>query len=168
MDMIPLNKVYYTENIKEIDNTNFVYYRDALIDDCKEIAMCYNVAVPTVWKEIFNIHSIDDVYTNIINVNKTIKYSGIPGQSGWATDQEYLYKCVMEWNSKSGRFLYLKDSETGYKRLCRVWSFRHGLIATHVLKDIIEDIKAGKYSDYHMLRPYSRFKKINDAIVDLL
>ena len=44
------------ENIKNISNDKFLYYRN----DClyqQQIAMCYNVALPHVWGNIFNISS---------------------------------------------------------------------------------------------------------------
>ena len=56
MDMLPMNRTYYTEHIKSFDNSKFIYLRGDVCFDYNEIAICYNVAVPNVWKEIFNIN----------------------------------------------------------------------------------------------------------------
>ena len=42
MDMIPMNRKYYVDNIKEINDDKWVYYRDKLMDDWNQMAMCYN------------------------------------------------------------------------------------------------------------------------------
>ena len=57
-------------------------------------------------------------------------------------------------------FIYLKDSNTNFKRLDRN-TFK-------LNDDIINKIKNGYYSDYHCYRPYDKYKVINDSIIDLL
>ena len=57
MDMIPMNRTYYTENIKSFDNNKFIYFRENVLFEHKQLAMCYNVAVPKIWKDIFKINS---------------------------------------------------------------------------------------------------------------
>ena len=61
IDMIPMNSSYYTKNIENISNNKFIYYRDVLLYEYNEIAMCYNVATPQIWKDIFKINSIDNI-----------------------------------------------------------------------------------------------------------
>jgi hypothetical protein len=60
-----MNRTYYTENIRPYDNNKFIYLRDNVCFEYKQIAMCYNVATPSIWRDIFNIHSIDDIRATI-------------------------------------------------------------------------------------------------------
>ena len=90
IDMIPMNRTYYTEHIKKYDTDKFICYRDVLLD-LEELPMCYNVAVPSVWGEIFNIHNIDDIRNIICGIYSQINYDGNYGGSGWTTDQKLLY-----------------------------------------------------------------------------
>lgn len=162
IDMIPMNKEYYIDNIQNTSDDKFVCYRDCIMH-IKELPMCYNVATPAVWREIFNIKDISQINSNIITVYSKIKYDGKHGGKGWGTDQTILFEKVMRWNT--GKLVLLNDTKTKYKRLCRLNIQKtRGMLSTGT----VENIKKHKYTDYHMLRPYNTFKKINDFIVDLL
>ena len=160
MDMIPMNRTYYTKNIENIDNNKFIYLRDVCLNDYKQIAMCYNVGLSSTWSSIFNIKSIDDINQRLIDVYKTINYIDGHGQSGWGTDQIDFYNYVMNWNKQTNHFVILNDRNTGYNRLDR---------NTFVLNTHTQNlIKNGYYSDYHCYRPYHKYKEINDRVVELL
>lgn len=160
IDIMPMNSKYYTDNIKNIENDKFIYYRNVCMDDFKEIAMCYNVAIPDIWSEIFNIKTIEDIKNKIIDFNKVSTYKDNNNNLKWTTDQLFLYDTIMEWNKKTNRFIFLNDNNTGFSRLDR---------NTFMLNaDIEKNIKNGYYSDYHAYRPYSTYKHINDKIYDLL
>jgi len=49
--------------------------------------MCYNVATSKTWQDIFDIHSIQDINTTLINRFKSIDFVEGSGQCGWFTDQ---------------------------------------------------------------------------------
>jgi hypothetical protein len=159
MDMLPMNDTYYTENIKDLSDDKFVYYRNVLLNN-KEIAMCYNTAIPSTWRDIFDIHSIDDITTRLETVYNRILYVDGHGKSGWSTDQTDFYEYVMEWNKQTNNFVILNDIDTGYRRLDRIHNYNHDLEKYR--------IKSGYYSDYHCFRPYNQNKEINDLIVDCL
>ena len=53
IDMLPLCRNYYVKNIQSFDNTKFIYFFENKLFNKSQIAMCYNVAVPDVWKDIF-------------------------------------------------------------------------------------------------------------------
>ena len=161
MDMIPMNSTYYTKNIENIDDSKFIYYRNVLLKDHKEIAMCYNVGLSKTWSEIFNIKSIEDINVRLKEVNNNIKYVDGHGASGWATDQIDFFKYVVKWNESSHNFVYLNDMHTGYKRLDRAAFF-------NINSQLRELISNGYFSDYHAYRPYSQYKSINDEIYELL
>jgi hypothetical protein len=150
MDMLPMNRTYYTENIKSFDNSKFIYLRENICFEYNQLAMCYNVAVPKIWKEIFEINSVEDIRNRL----KSIR------QVEWCTDQLVLYKNVMEWNNKTNNLICLKENSTGFKRLDRN---TFGL--NHIIK---ENVSNGVYSDYHCYRPMSEFSEINYQIYNLL
>ena len=161
IDMLPMNSIYYTKNILEFDNNKFIYYRDNICFEYKQIAMCYNVAAPKVWKEIFKVNSIND----IINILKdTFIKNDIReghGNIGWSIDQITLYNKIMEWNKKTKNLICLKEKQTLFKRLDRNTFDINNI-------DIRENIIMGKYTDYHCYRPMSKYYKINWEIHNLL
>jgi len=162
IDMLPMNSTYYSKYIENYDNNKFIYLRDVLLHD-KQIAMCYNVATSKTWQDIFNIHSIQDINTRLIERFKNINFVEGAGQTGWFTDQIDLYNNVQSWNETNHNFVCLNDNNTGYSRLDRIH------MNTHTLYEPLKTkIKSGFFSDYHCLRPYSQYKNINDLIYDTL
>ena len=65
MDILPMNRKYYTENIKNIENNKFVYMRNVLLN-VKEIAMCYNVATPNIWSSILKHIKVKSVLRDFV------------------------------------------------------------------------------------------------------
>lgn len=160
IDMIPMNKSYYTENISNYTDNKFIYMRSVLLNK-KEIAMCYNIALPNTWKEIFNIKTIDDIINRIKTVYLNNRYDNKHGGIGWSIDQKHLYKYVIDWNKKTNNFIYLKEKDTLFNRLNR-----HKFNIND--SKIIENISKGLYTDYHCLRPMKKYSKINNIIYNLL
>ena len=162
IDMIPLNKNYFTKNILEITDNKFIYYREnAISKEYKQIAITYNIALPSTWQEIFQIKSLEDIKERLKKINKGINYIDGHNLSGWCTDQEDLYKYIINWNNKNINFICLKDDNTNFKRLDR-----HRFDIND--NKIREDISNGVYTDYHCLRPMKEFDHINNIIYDLL
>jgi hypothetical protein len=160
MDILPTNKTYYTEHIKEIDDSKFVYYRG---DHCfiyKSIAMCYNAATPEVWRDIFDIHSVEDVRFMLENVSRNNVIEEGIGKTGWFLDQLSLYTKVMEWNKRTGNLICLDEEKTGFNRLSRD-TFR-------MTVELRDELAAGYFVDYHCHRPMSAYSEINNFIYDLL
>jgi len=59
--------------------------------------MCYNVATPEIWKDIFKINSLDDIINYIKNISdKNIIKEG-HRNIGWSIDQKILYNKVTEY-----------------------------------------------------------------------
>lgn len=155
MDMLPMNSVYYSENIKKYSLDNFISYRNVLKSH-NQIAICYNVASSYTWGNIFNIKTIEDVKNNII-----LAYSQ---NKSWFMDQLYLKKKVNDWNEKAKNYIELNDFITKFTRLDRKYDFKNNIIS----KEVEEKIKNHYYCDYHCLRPYHNYKEINDKIYSLL
>lgn len=160
MDILPTNTTYYTEHIKEYDNSKFIYYRG---DHCfiyKSIAMCYNAATPEIWRDIFDVHSIEDIRHMLVNISRNnIIEEGI-GKQGWFIDQLYLYDKVMEWHKKTNNLICLDEEKTRFNRLSRD-TFR----MSHEIRDALA---SGYFVDYHCYRPMSTFSELNNFIYDLL
>lgn len=172
MDMLPMNKYYYTENIKHISNDKFVYMRDVLLNH-KEIAMCYNVATPNTWSDIFDIKTLHDIKVRIKDVYNKNTYVDIHGGKGWNLDQLHLYEKIMQWNSVTNNFVTLNDQFTRFNRLDRIHCFnlierKVTMIIHNSSASTSEKIKNGFYSDYHCYRPYESYKEINEKIYNLL
>jgi hypothetical protein len=159
IDIVPMNNIYYTENISNYDNNKFIYLRNFVYCN-REYAMCYNTATNKVWGEIFNIKTKQDIINRLNNVYKNNEYVDGHGNTGWSLDQLHLYSYINYWKNKYN-FIMLNDNETGIKRLDR---------DTFDITDnnIINDIKNRKFSDYHCYRPYLKFKNINDKILEIL
>lgn len=157
IDMIPMNSKYYTENIKEFDNKTFIYYRNVLLNE-RQISMCYNVASPIIWSEIFNIKNIEDITNRLIDVNKKINYIGKNGEF-WYTDQVELFREAMNWNNSTQKFIYLDDNKTGFNRFPQI---------NYLNDELISKIKSGYYNDFHLQRTYQVYGEYFEMIYNLL
>ncbi len=161
MDMIPMNHSYYTKNIDVVTNDKFICFRDVL-QQYREIAMCYNLATPQVWGRLFDIASEVNIIDTLKLWYQGTNYLGIPGKSGWTTDQTTLYKVLNRPDVKP-QVVYLNDTQQGYNRLNRSIA-----VSGKLTREEFEMIKAGRYSDYHMHRPYGDHKQHIDLILSLL
>jgi hypothetical protein len=168
IDMIPMNRTYYTKNIENIGNDKFIYMRDVLLNDYKQIAMCYNVALKETWGDIFGIHNLEDIINRLREVYKSIEYVDGHANSGWCTDQIDFYNYVMKWNSITNRFVILSDRNTGYCRLDRGTFPANLNINNRAHNNLIRGIRSGSFSDYHLYRPFSQYKALNINIYNIL
>ena len=160
IDMIPLNRKYFVDNIKDLGLNKFINYRNCLLE-LNQLAICYNVAVPKIWAEVFGISSLIDINQNLENMYKKISYDGLSDGLGWYSDQIYLYDQVVNWNKKTENFILLNDAETGFNRLDRS-------SMPSLDKEMENRISQGFYSDFHMLRPFLDYKKNNENILLLI
>ena len=160
IDMLPMNRDFYINHIEDLSNDTFIVYHPERLHD-KELTMCYNIATPTTWGNVFKVKNEQDLINHMKTRYKQIEYDGLHGGQGWGTDQLELYKHVMEWDKLTKKLHILNDKKTGYRRLCRD---RH-----HCIHPQLEnDIKNLKFTDYHIHRPYHKFKDFVDYIVNLL
>jgi hypothetical protein len=162
MDLVPLNKIYYIDNIKDFDEDCFIIYRNVL-EDIKQYPICFCAANSETWKEIFNINTKEDII-------KTLKewYSQIPENDykisnpysvGWALDQLQLYYLVNKWDKK---IIKLYDKNTSFRRIDR----SEVDIIINNSAEIKKDINNGVYSDFHLFRPYKKYKEILDYLIE--
>lgn len=155
MDMIPMNRSYYEKPIKDFADDMFISYRDVLLPS--QLPMCYNIAHPSIWKSVFGSETDEEILWKWYGA---IKYDGIHGGLGWSTDQFMLMKAYNTW---PGPKIVLNDKITGYRRLDR--------IHPHVFErrdELSSAIRSGTYSDYHCLRPHSKYIEINNWVAEQL
>jgi hypothetical protein len=156
MDMLPMNRSYYVDSIKDASSDTFVVYRDVCLPG--EISMCYNIAHPSIWKSMFGTESIETILRRWY---ENSNYSGEHGGAGWGTDQVILVKKFNEW---TGSKLILNDTLTKFARLDRfnnVELFRDR-------QKLFNLIRQNAFADYHCLRPYLENRNINDFIISCL
>ena len=161
IDILPMNNKYYTKNIQNYDNNKFIYFRDHILLDKNQIIICYNVALPSTWQDIFKIYTTEDIRITIQNIYNKKKIIEGHGNKGWNTDQRELYLNVMKWNSHTNNLICIDETKSGFNRLCRGMKF--GLS-----EKIKNKIKNGEFSDYHCYRPMNEYSKINYEIYNIL
>ena len=162
IDMVPLNAHYYN-SIAHIQSDNFVSYRQSdEVVGTSQIAICYNIAAPSVWAEIFNIKTKKDV-VSALKASYMQKYL-VYGE-GWYTDQIILRTKVNEWTKKTNKWIQLRDEDVGYARFDRI----HYNADSVLDKQTQQALMHGHYSDFHMLRPPNKANmQFNHKVVDLI
>lgn len=161
MDMLPMNSKYYTKPVERFDNDKFIYYRGNL-SLSNEYAICYISSVSKTWKDIFRIEDKEDIRKRLIEVFNSFEHKEGHGNIGWNKDQLDLFTYVNKWDKKNENFIMLNDKDTGFKRLCRS---QHWGIENKRLQLML---KRGNFTDYHALRPYEKYKEINDMVIDFI
>jgi hypothetical protein len=159
MDMIPMSRNYYVNTIENFANDFFISLRDELL--CiNQLCMCYNVALPSTWQLMFGNENDELLIKKWFDNSK---YDGIYGGEGWYTDQLILTEM---YNKHFGRKVILNDIITNFFRLDRE---RSNTLFDESNREILTTmIKTSKFGDYHCLRPYSKYKELNDYILDCI
>jgi len=152
IDMVPLSKEYFIDQIKNFDETKF-YVMSSDNNECnmnKEIPMCYNIANSKIYS---NVLDLGDKWENFVTKLNSMNF-------GWTTDQNYLWIKVHEQINKDKESVVLLNrgwSMGANKRIDRLWwSYEPNLV------------KNGYYIDSHLLRPYNENKERVDALINLL
>ena len=156
MDLIPLNKKYYTENVKDFNDDSFIIYRD-VISEHKQYPICFCLANSKIWKDIFNIKNEIDISDKLkLWYNMYDKYQISSAHSlSWACDQLQLFEYVNRW--KNGKnVIKLKDEQTNFKRLDRM--------EINNIQNNLENYKLmienETFSDFHLPRPLNQYSAI--------
>ena len=146
IDMLPISKEYYVDSIKDYPDDAFIVYRPNPYKNQKLISMCYNVAKGSTFKEVFNVHSIEDI-------PKTIKKWATDLKNNHMTDEIILYHKIHNWKDYKSRCVKLEDKIDSNKRIDRSkWEYDTNLL------------KQNYYIDSHMLRPYNKYKAKIDEL----
>lgn len=138
MDMIPMNRQYYETAARWIMPSEFASLRPPVNE--KEYAMCYIMAHPEIWSQVFGIKTEADVAEFLLQ-HYNNDYDGRHGGQAWTTDQEVLYRAVL---ATSVPLRIFNDNEIGYMRL-EFWDFAYN---KDMLKSLIH--MSNIYSDCHL------------------
>lgn len=164
MDIIPLESDFFLKTIKDLDQkTTFCIYRD-VISEHQQYPMCYCAASSETWRNLFHIHTINDI---ILTLEKWYSKDDYVISSAfsemWAQDQRQLFKAVSSVSSSSIVVVHkFTDEQTKFTRLDRA---NVDFISKNK-KEIKKEIENKKYSDFHLPRPYKNYKKLLDEILE--
>ena len=161
-DMVPMNARYFHRPAGRIAADHFVAYRDVYLSS-GEIPMCYNAALPGTWGTVFGITSHDAIRARLAEWAESVDYAGVHGGAGWLTDQQILYRTLLDRGARAADVWILDDHYTGYRRLERAELLTRGRLDARDRRLI----RRGAYSDFHCVHPYAQFKELNDLAVDL-
>jgi hypothetical protein len=118
VDMYPLNKDFFINNVKNIDNTKIVSYTQK----CPHYPICYILANSEIMKDVLAVKTI-----SFSEFAKNLIPSGI-------YDEKYLEEKIEAWPRFSCDFINLNRSP----RLNRIdrsnWSYREDCIDAHLLR----------------------------------
>jgi hypothetical protein len=145
IDMIPLSRDYFVNSVTDLPDDAFIVYRDrAYGENDARYPMCYVAAKGSVFKDIFNVDSINDI-SSIIKVWHSL---GL----GWSTDELVLHMYLRNWPLYRTNCIKLGHSVE--KRIDRgLWKYDFELLS------------GGGYIDAHCPRPYSAYKEEIDALM---
>jgi hypothetical protein len=97
MDMIPLQREYFTEGFAKFREVQFVSLR-GIDEQERQIYMCYCGATPSTWSDLFNIKSIQDIKTRMIEWKQQMPLQVHKhAEPGWCFDQQKVYEHVQGW-----------------------------------------------------------------------
>ena len=117
IDMLPMNAKYYTENIRDITDDKFVYYRDVLIKKEYQIAMCLQRCNTSgVGMKFLSINNLEDITIQLQNVwnNTSVQWNSWRIGCGVKINKTYII-FIRKWNRRTKKLVTLKDASTGFK-----------------------------------------------------
>ena len=141
MDMVPGRSDYFrSPALTACVEDAFVSLRPKNVVAWNQIAMCYNAARVSVWREVFGIHTEADIQTYLEAAVPPLSVAaGIHGGSGWYSDQEHLWSKVASYRG----LVFLNDGATGFRRLDY---FHHG----YNIDTFVRLLNEEGYSDCHL------------------
>lgn len=160
MDIIPLQSEFFLKTIENLDqNKTFCIYRD-VISEYNQYPMCYCAASSETWRNLFNVNIINDIVVLLEKWYSKNDYAISSASSEmWAQDQLQLFKYVN--NNSSLEIKKFTDDQTKFTRLDRA---DVDFISKNK-NEIKKEIENGKYSDFHLPRPYQNYKDLLDELL---
>jgi hypothetical protein len=149
IDMLPLSKKYFTDDIKEFDGDSLIIFSSDAYQGVERYPICYNAAKGKLFNEIMNFEDTFELYCQKLNK------MGL----GWDADELYFGNKVNTFTNQNKIIKLNREWEYGRakKRIDRAfWNYN------------IEQLKSQNYIDSHSLRPYSKYKSEIDKIIDYL
>lgn len=156
IDMFPISKWYFIDQIKEIVDDKFVNLN--YIKKNSHYPCCYNVAKGKVFKEVLKLKETweefiaENCWKQISNnhkpngLNKSLKH--------WSADEIWSSKMINNFDQNRIVKIF-REGESNYRRIDRSkWSWHKSYIH--------------EFYDCHSLRPYSSYKYEIDNLVEAI
>lgn len=141
IDLVPLDKNYFTTNIIHNNDDVLLMLRDNLTTN-DQIPICWNVAKGSTWREIFNIRTEKDIQSLITQWDEKITDNK---KMYWYNDQIMLKSYIKKFEKNNiHRIVKTTDEVTNFKRIDR----------SNYTNTITSVLKNEKFTDYHMPTPY--------------
>jgi hypothetical protein len=153
IDMVPLQKDYFINSFAEFRDNQIASLR-GIDEGERQVYMCYVAGSPATWAELFEIRSMEDIYSRLHKWARECPSDGNHGSLGWFTDQNRLYDRFKEWQrTQPERVGLLPWTPQCPPRLCRSnpdeW-YQWNPLLEYKLKNKL-------YVDFHM-PPYNQFQ----------
>ena len=155
IDMLPMSKFFFIDQIKDIDSEKYVH----LSGHFRPIPSCYHIAKGKNFKDVLGISGGLDDY---IDANIRNHAGGTHGVfdnqfKHWGTDEHYGTSKIEPLLKTSPDKFVILNREPIVNRLDRSnWSYSE------------EGILQNKYYDCHSIRPYLDHKQEIDKVVELI
>ena len=149
IDMLPLSKKYFTDNITEFDSDSLIIFSSDAYQGVERYPICYNAAKGKLFNEIMNFEDSFELYC------QKLHKMGL----GWDTDELYFGNKVNTFTNQN-KIIKLNrgwDLTTANNRIDR----------SNWLYDV-KMLQNGEYIDSHSLRPYTNYKSEINKIVNYL
>ena len=152
IDMLPLSKYYFVDQIKDIPNDMYVHLNPCM-DTYPNIPACYHVAHSETFAEVLEQNT--DFETSMINVLNAC--SGIDAAHAdkkyWFIDEKYSTAKINEYGDKSiFKFIPRDGGQNGHRIDRPDWRFE------------LDKIRNDWYYDCHSVRPYTQHRFDIDLI----
>lgn len=149
IDMLPLNKEYFTKTIEEVPAENIAIMTSDAPNDRPEqrFPICYNAALGSTFKDILDLSDSFEEYCERL---KHFYWR-------WDTDELYFGKMISEWKHQDRISLFNRgfNKKTADKRIDRKnWKYS------------IQDLEENKYIDCHCEKNYNNNKKEIELITN--
>jgi hypothetical protein len=165
IDILPLNKEYFVESIKDIENDKFIFINTTGNNITDEYYICYNIATPNVWGEVFKIKTAEDIKRNLKEWYTNIEYSYNDKYrslcKGFHHDQIILKNKLVNFgnleiiNKKINR---LVPSKYNYNNK----SIYNKIIINNIVRELY------KYDDYHINKELIFENELHNEIKNIL
>lgn len=157
IDMIPLSKKYFIDNISNIEDEKYVHLNPC-IDSYGTLPSCYHICNGKLFSEILELEkSWEESIINLMRLNIGTKILGT--KDHWFADERYSSKKILEYKERFPNKIIFMDREGGQngRRIDRInWNYSLDLL------------KQNYYFDCHSIRPYGAYKNQIDNLVNLL
>lgn len=157
IDMFPISKRYFIEQIKTITETQYVH----LNPNHQFIPVCYHVAKGETFTRVLGLHSnwedsIRHLYSKNLGHDCTADAPNNPilkDKPNWGAEEEYVTQIIRNYADPS-IFVFLTRH---HERLDRsLWRWNSAQIQSDV------------FADAHSIRPYTQYKQQIDDLVNAL